>query len=108
MKDILRAKKVFDHLGMSVGIMPENIHERKQVKERSPIKILFVCNRVLSIAHSMLLGIVWPKPDERKHYLLKSMSASNDEMDSSVLDNARTPFVISDSNVKLNVMDWNI
>ena len=54
----IEAKKVFDHLGMSVGIMPENIHERKQVKKKSLIKILFM-QREASIAHSMLL-IVWP------------------------------------------------
>ena len=95
----IEAKKVFDHLGMSVGIMPENIRdEREQVKEESHKDIVYATSA--SIAHSMLLDRM-AKPDERA-LPSESMSASIDEIDQIVLDNARTPFVISDSNVKLN------
>lgn len=97
----IEAKKVFDHLGMSVGIMPENVNgkkERKLIKEESHKDIVYATSA--SIAHSMLLDRM-AKPSERV-LPSESMSASIDEIDQIVLDNARTPFVISDSDVKLS------
>lgn len=97
----IEAKKVFDHLGMSVGIMPEQIsgkEQRQKVKEESHKDIVYATSA--SIAHSMLLDRM-AKPDERA-LPSGSMSASIDEIDQIVLDNAKTPFVISESDIKLN------
>ena len=97
----IEAKKVFDHLGMSVGIMPVEVlkkGEREKVKEESHKDIVYTTSAAL--AHSMLADRM-ANPVDRM-LPSKSMSASVDEIDQIVLDNARTPFVISQSGVNMS------
>ena len=94
----IEAKRVFNHLGVSVGIMPKDIHDREKVAKESHKDIVY--GTTASIAHSMLLDRM-SKPQDRV-LPSKKMSASIDEIDQIVLDNATTPFVISKSNEKLN------
>lgn len=94
----IEAKKVFNHLGITVGIMPEDIHQREKVKEESHKDIVYATSA--SIAHSMLLDRM-AKPKDRV-LPEKKISTSIDEIDQIVLDNAKTPFVISNSSIKLN------
>lgn len=87
----IEAKKVFQHLGISVGMMPSDIHKRNEVKQESHKTIVY--GTAESIAHSILLDRT-EKPENRV-IPSSSLSASIDEIDQVVLDNAGSSYVIS-------------